>query len=177
VEAGADTIMAAATAVRRGVIGLGRRLRQDQGSALTSAELSVLGHLHRRGPMSPGELAAADRVQPQSLTRTLASLEAATLLARRADLRDGRRSLLAITEAGQARLKTEMARRDAWLAAAMTADLTTTEIELLRLAGDLLERLAGSGAAAGSGSGSAARAAAAARAGARADEQPPPPQP
>jgi hypothetical protein len=32
--------------------------------------------------------------------------------------------------------------RDAWLAAAMAAELTTTEIGLLRLAGSLLERLA-----------------------------------
>ncbi len=138
----ADPVVAAATAVRRGVTALGRRLRQEQGSPLTAVELSVLGHLHRRGPMSPGELAAADRVQPQSLTRTLASLEAATLLARREDPQDGRRSLLVITAAGEASLRTEMAQRDAWLATALAGALTTTEIELLRLAGELLERLA-----------------------------------
>ncbi len=138
----ADPVVAAATAVRRGLTALGRRLRQEQGSPLTAVELSVLGHLHRRGPMSPGELAAADRVQPQSLTRTLASLEAATLLARREDPQDGRRSLLVITAAGEASLRTEMAQRDAWLATALAGALTTTEIELLRLAGELLERLA-----------------------------------
>ena len=35
-----------------------------------------------------------------------------------------------------------MGQRDEWLAAAMTAELTSTEIELLGLAAGLLERLA-----------------------------------
>ena len=35
-----------------------------------------------------------------------------------------------------------MQQRDSWLAAAMAAQLTSTEIELLRLAGELMERLA-----------------------------------
>lgn len=133
--------MAAATAVRRGVTSLGRRLRLERGG-LTALELSVLGHLHRRGALSPGELATAERVQPQSLTRTLASLEAAGLLARGADPDDGRRSLLVITEAGRDALRNDMQQRDVWLSQAMNHELTSTECELLRLSGELLERLA-----------------------------------
>ncbi len=102
----------------------------------------MLGHLHRRGPMSPGELAAAEHVQPQSLTRTLASLEGAALLARGADPGDGRRSLLVITDPGRDALRADVQQRDAWLTRAMTAEFTDTERELLRLAGELLERLA-----------------------------------
>ena len=129
--------------VRRGIVGLGRRLRLERTAAsLTALELSVLGHLHRRGPLTPGDLAAAERVQPQSLTRTLANLEASRLLLREADPADGRRSLLAITESGLVALRGEMQQRDSWLAAAMAAHLTSTEIELLRLAGELMERLA-----------------------------------
>ncbi len=135
--------LAAAADVRRGVISLGRRLRLGRSAAsLTTLELSVLGHLHRRGPLSPGELAALQRVQPQSLTRTLTSLEAHGLTEREPDPADGRRSLLAITTAGLAALRTEMERRDTWLAAAMSAELTDAEIGLLRLAGELMERLA-----------------------------------
>jgi DNA-binding MarR family transcriptional regulator len=134
---------AAATEVRRGIISLARRLRLERNDlGLTALELSVLGHLHRRGPLTPGELATAERVQPQSLTRTLAALEDAGLTSRQSDPADGRRSLLAITDQGQAGLRTEMEQRDNWLAAAMAAELTTTEIGLLRLAGTLLERLA-----------------------------------
>lgn len=133
----------AAIAVRRGVTSLGRRLRTERTpGGLTSLELSVLGHLNRRGPLTPGDLAAADRIQPQSLTRTLMSLEAGGLLSRRPDPGDGRRSLLGITESGLDGLRTEVEKRDNWLAAAMAAHLTSTEAELLRLAAELLEHLA-----------------------------------
>jgi DNA-binding MarR family transcriptional regulator len=138
-----DEPLRAATAVRRGVTSLGRRLRLERpepGEPLL--QLSVLAHLNRRGPMSPGELAAAERVQPQSLTRALASLEAGERIVRQAHPGDGRRSLLAITEAGRLALARDMRQRDAWLGEAMATHLTPTERELLRLAGELLERLA-----------------------------------
>ena len=129
--------------MRRGVISLGRRLRAERtGSGLTALELSVLGHLHRSGARSPGDLAAAEHVQPQSLTRTLTRLEAGALLRRTPDPADGRRSVLAITPSGQDALRAEMEQRDNWLAAVMADSLTSTEIELLRLAGELLDRLA-----------------------------------
>jgi DNA-binding MarR family transcriptional regulator len=135
--------VAAAAEVRRGVISLARRLRLERDEAgLTALELSILGHLRRSGPLTPGELATAERVQPQSLTRTLAALEKGGLTSRQPDPADGRRSLLAITEYGLAGLRAEIEQRDDWLAAAMAAELTTTEIGLLRLAGGLLERLA-----------------------------------
>jgi len=137
-----DARAAAASEVRRGVISLARRLRLERDEVgLTALGLSVLGHLRRRGPMTPGELATAERVQPQSLTRTLAALETAGLVSREPDPADGRRSLLAITDYGQAALRAEMEQRDAWLAAAMAEQLNATEIGLLRLAGPLLARL------------------------------------
>jgi DNA-binding MarR family transcriptional regulator len=136
-------VAAAAVSVRRGVISLARRLRLERSSPnLTALELGVLGHLHRKGALTPGELAALERVQPQSLTRTLAELQRADLVSRQSDPADGRRSLLVITVTGVTALRGEMAERDAWLAAAMTASLTSTEIELLRLVGPLLDRLA-----------------------------------
>jgi DNA-binding MarR family transcriptional regulator len=124
------------------VTSLGRRLRLERGSGPTALELSVLGHLHRSESLTPGELAAAERVQPQTLTRTLAGLEAAGLLDRQADPRDGRRALLCITDAGRDTLRNDMQRRDAWLAGAMRSDLTGTECAVLQLAGELLEKLA-----------------------------------
>jgi DNA-binding MarR family transcriptional regulator len=122
---------------------LARRLKAERpADGLTSLELSVLGHLHRRGPMTPGDLAAAERVQPQTLTRALAALEAAGLLVRKPHPGDGRRVLLVLTAAGSQALRSDMAQRDHWLALAMAECLTTTEQELLRLAGELMERLA-----------------------------------
>jgi DNA-binding MarR family transcriptional regulator len=133
----------AAVAVRRAVLSIGRRLKAERpAEGRPSLELSVLGHLHRRGPMTPGDLAAAERVQPQTLTRTLTSLEQGALIVRTAHPQDGRRALLKLTEAGLAALRGDMAVRDDWLAAAMADCLTGTERELLRLSAGLLERLA-----------------------------------
>jgi DNA-binding MarR family transcriptional regulator len=134
---------ASAVAVRRSVMSLGRRLKLERpAGGRTSLELSVLGHLHRRGPLTPGEIAAAERVQPQTLTRTLTSLEGGGLISRAEHPQDGRRAILALTGTGLDTLRRDMARRDSWLASAMTANLTSTEGELLRLAAGLLERIA-----------------------------------
>ena len=135
--------LTAATAVRRGVIHLGRRLRLERpGHDVTLLQLAVLAELNNTGPMTPGQLAAVQRVQPQSLTRVLATLEARGLLSRQADPGDGRRALLAITDDGHQALRRDADARDRWLARAMAAQLTPTERELLRLAGELMDRLA-----------------------------------
>jgi len=129
--------------VRQGTTRLARRLRIERPeTSQTALELGILAHLHRRGPMTPGALATAERVQPQSLTRTLASLERQRLAARQPDDRDHRRSLLAITDAGRQALAADMHQRDAWLADAMARQLTQPEQDLLRIAGGLLDRLA-----------------------------------
>jgi DNA-binding MarR family transcriptional regulator len=138
-----EELLATATAVRQGATRLARRLRIERPEAAqTSLEMGILAHLSRRGPTTPGALAAAERVQPQSLTRTLASLEREQLAVRQPDDRDRRRSLLAITEAGRQALARDMGGRDAWLARAMSIRLTHAERELLRIAGELMDRLA-----------------------------------
>lgn len=129
--------------IRRGTIRLALRLRAERDAdSLPPSMLSVLGHLHRYGPLTAGRLAAADRLQPQSLTRTLAALEEQQLIVRRPGELDRRQSLLAITQAGRRRLIDDMRQRDAWLAKAMERELSPTERDLLKLAGPLLERLA-----------------------------------
>ena len=52
----------------------------------------MLGRLDREGTKSIGDLALAERVRPQSMTQTIADLEADGLIARRADPDDGRRT-------------------------------------------------------------------------------------
>jgi DNA-binding MarR family transcriptional regulator len=135
--------LAAATSLRRGTIRLGRRLRMERPEhAVTSAELSVLGLLNRSGPMTAGALAWAERVQPQSLTRTLAALEERGEICRRPDPADRRRSVLSITATGRAVILTDVAQRDSWLAMAMAEQLSPAEAQLLMMAGELMERLA-----------------------------------
>jgi DNA-binding MarR family transcriptional regulator len=130
--------------IRGGVTRLGRRLRAERSEgALSANKVSVLGHLHRRGPATPGEVAAAERQQPQSLTRVFAELEADGLITRAPGTRDRRQSVIALTAAGRHALDADLAERDAWLAQAV-AGLTETEQEVLRLAGRLMDRLADS---------------------------------
>jgi DNA-binding MarR family transcriptional regulator len=138
----AAELTAIAVALRRGTTGLGRRLRAERSSAaLSSNKLAVLGHLHRRGPLSPGTITAAERQQPQSMTRVFAELERAGLITRTTSPDDRRAAVLALTEQGRGALVADMAERDAWLAEAL-ADLTPAEVRLLRIAGELMEQLA-----------------------------------
>src|ERR1700722_19006821 len=136
----------AATSLRRGTMRLGRRLRMERPEhAVTGAELSVLGLLHRRGSMSAGDLAWAERVQPQSLTRTLAALEERGEIRRHPDPADRRRSLVSITGPGTEVLLADVGQRDSWLAVAMTQELSPAETQLLMMAREVMERRAGAG--------------------------------
>ncbi|MEV0736450.1 MarR family transcriptional regulator [Streptomyces sp. NPDC050549] len=131
-----------AARIRRGVVRLNRRLRQERGDGgLTPNQLIVLGHLHRNGSATPGEVAVAERQRPQSLTRTFAELEAEGLIAREPSAVDRRRSVLTLTAAGRQALDRDMAERDVWLAGAL-ASLSATERGVLELAGAVMERLA-----------------------------------
>jgi DNA-binding MarR family transcriptional regulator len=132
-----------ASSLRRGTMRLGRRLRMERPEhAVPGAELSVLGLLYRRGPASAGDVAWAERVQPQSLTRTLAALELRGQIRRQADPDDRRRSLLSITAAGTELLLADIAQRDRWLTRAIADQLSPAETQLLMMAGELMERLA-----------------------------------
>ena len=129
--------------VRMSINRLNRLLRTGRTAEGPSvSKLSLLGCLHYRGPMAPGELADHERLQPQSLTRMLASLEGEKLISRRQDPSDHRRFIVEITGSGTNLLRREMSRRDAALAKAIGEKLSTTERDLLRLAAQLLNKLA-----------------------------------
>jgi DNA-binding MarR family transcriptional regulator len=117
-----------------------RRLRAEHRFPFSHG--SVLGRLDREGPLSTVELAAAERVRPQSMGQTLAELESQGLIARRPDESDGRRSLIDLTEAGRAALAEDRKRRDGWLSEAIERDFSPAEQDVLERAVRLLERLA-----------------------------------
>src|SRR3954464_12374865 len=106
------------------------------------AVLAVLSRLYRAGTHTPTELAEAERLQPQSLTRILAWVTERELVTRAPDPEDGRRSLVSITPAGLAVLREYSVHRERWLAAALESTLSPTERQLLKLASDLLVRVA-----------------------------------
>ncbi|MFI6320197.1 MarR family winged helix-turn-helix transcriptional regulator [Nonomuraea sp. NPDC050556] len=127
--------------IRQGVTRLARRMRAVRSpQALSGNKLGVLSHLHRHGPATAGELAAAERQQPQSLTRVFRELEADGLVTRSADDQDRRQSVFTLTHAGAEALRDDMAERDAWLATALDG-VTETERQLLLIAARLMDRL------------------------------------
>src|SRR3954469_18791364 len=78
-----------------------RRLRQESGVDLSPSLTAALGTVERRGPITPSELAACERIQRPTATRLVARLEEAGLISRAADPADGRSSLISITTEGE----------------------------------------------------------------------------
>lgn len=116
-----------------------RRLRAEHRFSLSHG--AVLGRLDREGPRTTAELAAAERMRPQSMGQTLAELEARGFITRRPDERDGRRKLLELTDEGRAVLAEDRRRRVGWLAEAIEAEFTPEEQEALARAVPLMARL------------------------------------
>ena len=120
-----------------------RRLRAEGGQPPVG-QMAVLGRLDREGPASTSDLAAAERMRPQSMAQTVRDLESAGLVSRRPDPDDGRRALVELTPAGLERLHTTRARREGWLAELFEHEFTAAERETLRTALPLLRRIADS---------------------------------
>jgi len=92
--------------------------------------------------MTTSDLAADQRVRPQSMARAVGLLMEQHLITRRSHPTDGRKSLVELTDAGRSALEAERGRRVGWLAQAIEAELTDEERTLLARSATLLERLA-----------------------------------
>jgi DNA-binding MarR family transcriptional regulator len=143
VESVARTDAGLASQLRVSVMRLARRLRneRDPQNQLGTGAISVLGVLLREGESTIGRLAAQERVQPPSMTRTVNCLVDEGYAVRRPSETDGRSTLIAISDKGREVLLADRRRRDAWLARQLK-DLTPDERELLRQVAPLIERLA-----------------------------------
>jgi DNA-binding MarR family transcriptional regulator len=131
-----------ASELRVGVMRLARRLRAERlDKGITLTQLSVLGTLDRHGPMNLAQLAACERVQPPSMTRTTAALEESGLITRSADPSDRRHAVFDLSVEGRRLLREDRRQREAWLARRLD-QLNSRERELLREVAPLLDRLA-----------------------------------
>ena len=131
-----------ANALRPAVMRLARRLRQmrDDSLELNSNQLSAMAVLLNAGDLPMGELAAAEKVQPPSMTRIVNGLEQRGLVTRRPDAHDRRSSRVSLTEAGRQILLANRRRRDQWLARRI-AELEPGEVEVLRQCVRILEKV------------------------------------
>lgn len=127
--------------LRLAVARLARRLRRETGAEVTASQLSALHTIGRLGPLTLGELSAAERVRPPTMTRVVASLEELRLVTRTVDSADRRVARVATTALGDRFLDASRHRRDAFLASGLRS-LTAEERYVLDRAAGLLERLA-----------------------------------
>lgn len=136
------TQTALASTLRLSVMRLARRMRaQRADTQLTLSQLAALATLDRHGALTPGELAAHEKISPPSMTRLLGVLEGAGLVMRTAHPTDRRQVTLEVSAAGQALLREDRRRRDVWLAQRLQ-DLEPDEIDVLQQAAGILDRLA-----------------------------------
>lgn len=137
------TIPELAALLRPSLLRLTRQVRNQRVDPTVSlGQLSALGLLHKFGPMSAGELAAREHVQPPSMTKTIGALEDRGLLARAPHATDRRQSVLTITAEGVALLEEERRSRTLWLAQRV-ADLTPEERATILAAIPVMDKLAG----------------------------------
>jgi DNA-binding MarR family transcriptional regulator len=129
-----------ASRLRLAVMRLARVLRQKAQDPITPSQLSALVSVERDGPVTLGELAALESVQPPTMTRIVAALEEQELVRREADLGDRRVSRLHITTAGRRLLEKNRSRKTAYLASRMRG-LGAEDLDVLARAAALLERM------------------------------------
>jgi DNA-binding MarR family transcriptional regulator len=132
-----------ASRLRLAVARLHRRVRHEgnvAGEELTASSLAALATIERAGPITLGELAAIEQVQPPSMTRILARLEEEGYATRTVDPADRRVARAAITPAGRAFLIRARTRKDAFLTQRVAA-LSPDDQAALERALPVLERL------------------------------------
>jgi DNA-binding MarR family transcriptional regulator len=131
-----------AATLRPSLLRLTRIVRlQRVDMSVTLTQLSAMGTLSKRGPMTAGELAQFERVQPPSMTKVVANLEEHGYVTRKVSPDDRRQTIVAITAEGEELLESERRSRNAWLSQRL-AKLTADERALLRDVVPILDKLA-----------------------------------
>ncbi|MFC3964417.1 Rv0880 family HTH-type transcriptional regulator [Nocardia jiangsuensis] len=123
------------------VVRLTRHLRGRRAdSQISLTQLSAIATLLRDGAMTPGALAARERVQPPSMTRVIASLTELGLVERKPHPTDGRQIIVSLSPAGQALLADEASAREAWMTEQLSG-LESDEIDVLNRAVGIMKKI------------------------------------
>ncbi|AHC27269.1 MULTISPECIES: Rv0880 family HTH-type transcriptional regulator [Mycobacteriaceae] len=128
------------------VIRLARQLRfRRPDSPVSLSQLSALATLVKEGPITPGALAARERVRPPSMTRVIASLVDLGFVDRIAHPDDRRQVLVSVSPAGMELIEAERRASREWLQQRLD-ELTADERATLLAAADLMLAIVDEGA-------------------------------
>lgn len=119
--------------------------REDDSIGISAPRLSALSVVVFAGPLTLGQLAAAEQVKPPTMTRIVTGLEKAGLVNRREDAKDGRLTQIHATKKGRMVLAAGRAKRVETLAAAVRALDRNTRLNLesgLRAVQEVVSRIA-----------------------------------
>ena len=130
--------------LRTQVAALHQRIRREAPTVagLPRPALTVLAAAVRRSGLTPRDVAEELHMTSSNVAASLRELESAGFVERGRDPDDGRRVLLTPTAAGRRVVAELLDERETWLGRAVATCLDDDEQDLLRRAGDLLERLA-----------------------------------
>jgi DNA-binding MarR family transcriptional regulator len=114
--------------------------REDAASGLNAPRLSALSVVVFAGPVTLGDLAAAEQVRPPTMTRIVDALAEQRLVAKKRNAEDGRSTLIQATAAGKKLLMQGRERRVRALAAQIAA-LRPDDLAALGKAAEILRRV------------------------------------
>jgi DNA-binding MarR family transcriptional regulator len=120
----------------------GREEAGQTSSGFTLSQLTILTRVLEGGPTTSASMAAAEHVSHQSIAQSVAILKEAGMVRGLPDATDGRKVLIAATDAGRSMFESLMASRKAWLAQAIEATVDPSERDRVEATIELLEQLA-----------------------------------
>jgi DNA-binding MarR family transcriptional regulator len=132
------------TRLRVAIARLSRRLRKHELAGLTPTQLAALATVERAGPLRLGDLAAAERIAPSTLTRLVSVLEDHGYVQRRVVPGDARAWTLVVTARGHEVLD-RIRQENTILLADSLLTLSPDQLAALAAALPALEQLASTG--------------------------------
>ena len=129
------------TRLRVAIARVSRSLRRHELAGLTPTQLSALATVEQAGPLRLGDLAAAEKIAPSTLTRLITVLEERGYVQRHPVPGDARASTLVITAAGHAILE-RIRRESTILLADNLRTLSPDQLAALAAALPALEQIA-----------------------------------
>lgn len=110
---------------------------------LTRSQLNALARLERDGPATANDLARAEGIRPQSMSTIVSALTGGGWVTGTPDPRDGRKTILVLSEYAREAFRANRFERDDWLARRLADTLSDAELREIVDAIALMRRLAG----------------------------------